>query len=114
MEPTICKREIQPVLCKAAVTFKENEAMRVIDIIVAAPKKNEVRVKVIANALCHTDMYTWSGQDAEGKFPTILGHEATAIVEAIGEGVTGYAIGDLVVPCYTPQCMEWDCIYCQS
>jgi Zn-dependent alcohol dehydrogenase len=55
---------------------------------VAPPKAKEVRVKVIANALCHTDIYTLDGDDPEGIFPSILGHEATAIVESVGEGVT--------------------------
>lgn len=55
---------------------------------VAPPKAGEVRVKVISNALCHTDIYTLDGLDAEGLFPCILGHEATAIVESVGEGVT--------------------------
>jgi Zn-dependent alcohol dehydrogenase len=49
-----------------------------------------VRVRVIANALCHTDVYTLTGCDPEGAFPTILGHEATAVVESVGEGVTEY------------------------
>ena len=52
------------------------------------PKKGEVRVKVIANALCHTDIYTLEGHDPEGLFPVVLGHEATAIVESLGEGVS--------------------------
>ena len=55
---------------------------------------------MIANALCHTDIYTLDGFDSEGKFPCILGHEATAIVESIGEGVTSVAVGDTVIPCY--------------
>ena len=74
----------------------------------------EVRLKVIANALCHTDLYTLSGQDAEGRFPCILGHEAGAIVESIGEGVTSVKVGDKVVPCYTPECRAPECIFCQS
>jgi len=90
------------IKCKAAVAFKANEPLQVIDILVAPPKANEVRVKVIANALCHTDVYTLTGCDPEGAFPTILGHEATAVVESVGEGVTDYKVGDLVVPCYTP------------
>jgi len=49
---------------------------------VAPPKEGEVRIKIIANALCHTDVYTLSGQDPEGKFPSILGHEAGGIVES--------------------------------
>ena len=43
------------------------------------PKAGEVRLKIFANALCHTDLYTLSGQDAEGKFPCILGHEGTTL-----------------------------------
>lgn len=58
-------------------------------------------------------MYTLSGEDPEGLFPCILGHEAGAIVESVGEGVTSVKPGDYVIPCYTPQCKEADCIYCQ-
>ena len=71
-------------------------------------------MRVIANALCHTDVYTWSGQDPEGLFPSILGHEAGAVVEAVGEGVTSLAVGDHIVPGYTPQCSETSCIFCMS
>jgi Zn-dependent alcohol dehydrogenase len=92
----------QVIKCKASVAFKPSEPLQTIEILVAPPKRKEVRVKVIANALCHTDVYTLDGCDPEGKFPCILGHEATAIVESVGEGVTEYQPGDLVVPCYTP------------
>ena len=73
-------------------------------ITVDAPKAGEVRLKIVANALCHTDIYTWSGLDAEGKFPCILGHEAGGIVESVGPGVTSVKVGDKVIPCYTPEC----------
>jgi S-(hydroxymethyl)glutathione dehydrogenase/alcohol dehydrogenase len=73
-----------------------------------------VRVKVISNALCHTDIYTLSGADPEGLFPSILGHEAGAIVESVGAGVTSVSVGDHVVPGYTPQCKESSCIFCKS
>ena len=85
-----------------------------LQIIVDPPKAGEVRLKVICNALCHTDVYTLSGQDPEGLFPSILGHEATAIVEAVGPGVASVAVGDMVVPGYTPQCKGSDCIFCIS
>lgn len=49
-----------------------------------------------------------------GLFPSILGHEAGAIVESVGEGVTSVKVGDHVVPCYTPECRQPDCIFCQS
>ncbi len=61
----------------------------------------------------HT-VYTLSGQDPEGLFPCILGHEAGAIVESVGPGVTSVKPGMYVIPCYTPQCQEAECIYCQS
>lgn len=81
---------------------------------VAPPKAGEVRLRIFANALCHTDLYTLSGQDSEGKFPCILGHEAGGIVESIGEGVTTVKVGDKVIPCYTPECREASCIFCAS
>ena len=102
------------IKCKAAVAWEAKKPLEVVDVLVSPPKKGEVRVKVIANALCHTDIYTLDGHDAEGKFPSILGHEATAIVESVGDGVTSVKTGDIIIPCYTPQCGLYDCIFCQS
>merc|ERR1711998_720497 len=103
--------EPQPITCKAMVAFGVND-LKEEEIIVAPPKAGEVRVKVICNALCHTDIYTLSGADPEGLFPSILGHEAGAVVESVGEGVTSVKPGDKVIPCYTPQCGDPDCIFC--
>ena len=103
----------QPIKCKAAVA-RAVGSLAVEEITVAPPKAGEVRVKVIANALCHTDIYTLDGHDPEGLFPCILGHEAGAIVESVGEGVTSVAPGDHIVPGYTPQCAAPSCIFCQS
>jgi S-(hydroxymethyl)glutathione dehydrogenase/alcohol dehydrogenase len=100
--------------CKAAVAWAPNVPLKVETILVQPPGPGEVRLKVIANALCHTDLYTLSGQDAEGLFPCILGHEAGCIVESIGEGVTSVEVGDKVIPCYTPQCKTKECIFCAS
>ena len=105
---------VEPIICTAMVAFAPNEPLRCERVVVAPPRAGEVRVRVIANALCHTDVYTWSGQDPEGLFPSILGHEAGAIVEAVGEGVTSLAVGDHIVPGYTPQCSETSCIFCMS
>lgn len=102
----------KPIQCKAAVAYAANEPLVVETITVDPPKAGEVRLKIFANALCHTDLYTLSGQDAEGKFPSILGHEAGGIVESVGEGVTTVKVGDKVIPCYTPECR--DCLFCNS
>jgi len=102
------------IKCKAAVAWAANQPLDITEIEVAPPKAGEIRVKVVANALCHTDIYTLEGHDPEGLFPCILGHEATAIVESVGEGVTSVQVGDTIIPCYTPQCGEYDCIFCKS
>jgi S-(hydroxymethyl)glutathione dehydrogenase/alcohol dehydrogenase len=104
----------KPIKCKAMVAFAPKEDLVEEEIWVAPPKAGEVRVKVCANALCHTDVYTQSGQDPEGLFPSILGHEAGAVVVDVGEGVTSVVPGDHVVPAYTPQCCKPTCIFCQS
>lgn len=104
----------KPIVCKAAVAWAPNQPLKVELITVDPPKAGEVRLKIIANALCHTDLYTLSGQDAEGKFPCILGHEAGGIVESVGPGVTSVRVGDKVIPCYTPECQQSSCIFCQS
>jgi S-(hydroxymethyl)glutathione dehydrogenase/alcohol dehydrogenase len=104
----------KPIKCKAMVARGPKQPLTEETITVDPPKAGEVRVKVMANALCHTDIYTLDGNDPEGLFPCILGHEAGCIVESIGEGVTSVSPGDHVIPCYTPQCCEPDCIFCQS
>ena len=106
--------ENKPITCKAMVARAPNEPLTLENITVLPPKPGEVRLKVMANALCHTDLYTLSGSDPEGLFPCILGHEAGCVVESIGVGVTSVKPGDHVIPCYTPQCCETSCIFCQS
>lgn len=86
--------------------------MKIETVEVAPPKAHEVRVKVAYTGVCHTDEYTRSGQDREGVFPVIFGHEGAGIVESIGEGVTNVAVGDHVVLLYTPECGE--CKFCKS
>lgn len=106
--------EGKPIKCKAMVARAAKQPLVLEEITVDPPKAGEVRVKVIANALCHTDIYTLDGFDPEGLFPCILGHEAGAVVESVGEGVSSLQPGDHVIPCYTPQCSKPTCIFCQS
>ena len=104
----------KPIECSAAVAWGPKEPLTHERITVAPPRAGEIRVKVISNALCHTDIYTLDGHDPEGLFPCILGHEAGAVVESVGEGVTSVQVGDHVIPCYTPQCNAPSCIFCAS
>ncbi|CAK7312056.1 Alcohol dehydrogenase class-3 [Vulpes lagopus] len=78
----------QVIKCKAAVAWEAGKPLSIEEVEVAPPKAHEVRIKIIATAVCHTDAYTLSGADPEGSFPVILGHEGAGIVESVGEGVT--------------------------
>ncbi len=97
---------------RAAVAFEAKKPLEIVEVDVAMPKAGEVLLRVVASGVCHTDAYTLSGADPEGIFPSILGHEGGAIVEAIGEGVTSVAVGDHVIPLYTPECRQ--CKFCLS
>ncbi|KNE71827.1 alcohol dehydrogenase class-3 [Allomyces macrogynus ATCC 38327] len=90
------------IKCKAAIAWEAGKPLSIEDVEVAPPKKGEVRIKIVATGVCHTDAYTLSGQDPEGVFPSILGHEGGGIVESVGEGVTSVQPGDFVVPLYIP------------
>jgi NADPH:quinone reductase-like Zn-dependent oxidoreductase len=90
----------KPITCKAAIALAPKQDLVVDMVTVAPPQAGEVRIKIAANALCHTDAYTLSGQDPEGVFPCILGHEAAGVVESVGPGVTSVQPGDTVIPCY--------------
>ena len=103
---------LAPIKCKAAVAWEAGKPLSIETVEVAPPKAGEVRVKIVASGVCHTDAFTLSGEDPEGVFPSILGHEGGGIVEAVGEGVTSLAVGDHVIPLYTPECGE--CKFCKS
>ena len=93
----------KPIQCNAAVAWGPKQPLKNETIVVAPPKAGEVRVKVISNALCHTDIYTLDGHDPEGLFPCILGHEAGAIVESVGPGVTSVKPGEITSSRATPR-----------
>ena len=102
----------QIIKCKAAIAWGPNQPLTIEEVDVMPPQAGEVRVRIIASGVCHTDAYTLSGEDPEGVFPAILGHEGGGIVESIGEGVTSVQVGDHVIPLYTPECGE--CKFCKS
>ncbi|ROL47109.1 Alcohol dehydrogenase class-3 [Anabarilius grahami] len=81
------------IKCKAAVAWEAGKPLSIEEVEVAPPKAHEVRVKIHATGVCHTDAYTLSGSDPEGLFPVILGHEGAGTVESVGEGVTKFKPG---------------------
>ena len=94
----------------AAVAFKAGDPLSIETVTLDGPRAGEVLVEMKATGVCHTDAFTLSGDDPEGAFPAILGHEGAGIVVEIGEGVTSVEVGDHVIPLYTPECRE--CDYC--
>lgn len=97
---------------RAAVAWAPGQPLEITEVDVAPPRAGEVLVRLVATGVCHTDAYTLSGADPEGLFPAILGHEGGGVVEALGEGVSSVAVGDHVIPLYTPECRQ--CRFCLS
>lgn len=97
---------------KAAVAWGPGEPLKMEELDVELPKKGEVLVRIVASGVCHTDAFTLSGDDPEGVFPSVLGHEGGGIVEMVGEGVTSVEVGDHVIPLYTAECGK--CKFCTS
>ena len=95
---------------KAAVAYQAGKPLEIETVQLDGPQTGEVLIEVMATGICHTDAFTLSGDDPEGAFPAILGHEGAGIVREIGAGVTSVAVGDHVIPLYTPECRE--CNYC--
>ncbi len=93
---------------KAAVAFAAGKPLDIVEVDLEGPKAGEVLVEIKATGICHTDAFTLSGNDPEGAFPTILGHEGAGIVVETGPGVTSLKPGDTVIPLYTPECRQCD------
>jgi S-(hydroxymethyl)glutathione dehydrogenase / alcohol dehydrogenase len=97
---------------RAAVAFAAGKPLKIVEIDVAPPQAGEVLVKITHTGVCHTDAFTLSGDDPEGIFPAVLGHEGAGIVVEVGAGVTTLKPGDHVIPLYTAECRE--CKFCLS
>ncbi|HEY7776062.1 MAG TPA: S-(hydroxymethyl)glutathione dehydrogenase/class III alcohol dehydrogenase [Kineobactrum sp.] len=95
---------------RAAVAFGAGQPLEVVDVDLEGPRAGEVLVEMMATGICHTDAFTLSGDDPEGAFPTILGHEGAGIVREVGADVKSLRPGDHVIPLYTPECRE--CSFC--
>ena len=97
---------------RAAVAFAPGKPLEIVEIDVAPPRAREVLVRITHSGVCHTDAFTLCGDDPEGVFPAVLGHEGGGIVVEAGEGVTSVRPGDHVIPLYTAECGQ--CKFCRS
>lgn len=97
---------------RAAVAWEAGKPLSIEEVDLEGPRAGEVMVKLVATGVCHTDAFTLSGADPEGIFPCIMGHEGAGVVVEVGPGVTSVAVGDHVIPLYTPECGK--CKFCLS
>ena len=87
---------------KAAVAHAAGKDLSIETVRLEDPRVGEVLVEIMATGICHTDTVTLFGGDPEGIFPAILGHEGAGVVRGVGAEVTSLAVGDHVIPLYTP------------
>ena len=95
---------------RAAVAVEAGKPLEIHEVDLDGPRAGEVLVEIKATGVCHTDAFTLSGDDPEGAFPAILGHEGAGVVVEVGDGVKSVKPGDHVIPLYTAECRE--CNYC--
>ena len=69
---------------RAAVAVEAAKPLEIIDVALEGPRSGEVLVEIKATGICHTDEFTLSGDDPEGLFPAILGHEGAGVVTEVG------------------------------
>jgi len=101
-----------PIPSRAAVIREQNGAFEVLDVEVDDPRQGEIRVKMVAAGLCHSDHHLVTGDSALPHLPMIGGHEGTGIVEAVGPNTPDWAVGDKVVFSWIPSCGK--CRWCTS
>ncbi|KAL5545256.1 hypothetical protein UlMin_009040 [Ulmus minor] len=104
-----CLKEPQVITCKAAVAWGAGQPLVIEQVEVSPPQHLEIRVKVVSTSLCRSDLTAWESQSI---FPRIFGHEASGIVESVGEGVSEFSEGDHVLTVFTGECQT--CKHCKS
>ncbi|KAF4353108.1 hypothetical protein F8388_016953 [Cannabis sativa] len=106
----LIKTKGELITCKAAVVHGPGEPFVLEEILVEPPQKMEVRIKILFTSICHTDLSAWKGEnESQRAFPRILGHEASGVVESVGEGVSDFEKGDHVVPIFNGECGDCEC-----
>jgi S-(hydroxymethyl)glutathione dehydrogenase/alcohol dehydrogenase len=101
-----------PIPSRAAVIREQNGRFDVLDVEVDDPRQGEIRVKLHAAGLCHSDHHLVTGDSALTHLPMIGGHEGSGTVEAVGPNTKGWEVGDKVVFSWIPTCGK--CRWCNS
>ncbi|XP_021801653.1 alcohol dehydrogenase-like 6 isoform X6 [Prunus avium] len=104
-----CVKQPDVITCKAAVAWEAGKPLVIEEVNVNPPQAMEIRIKVVCTSLCRSDITAWESQAI---FPRIFGHEATGIVESVGQGVTEFTEGDHVLTVFIGECGK--CRQCTS
>ncbi|GAB4842680.1 hypothetical protein Ancab_012656 [Ancistrocladus abbreviatus] len=102
----------QVIICRAAVAWGPGEELVMEEVEVSPPQPMEIRIKVVSTSLCRSDITAWQSQAPTLVFPRIFGHEASGIVESVGEGITEFQEGDHILTLFIGECMT--CKHCCS
>ena len=102
---------------EAAVAYDSDSPFRTTTLGLRAPSTNELRIRIVATSVCHTDLMSKS--KALCAFPIVLGHEGAGVVDAMGGDVRDFEVGDHVVLSYDycgecPACSNDKPSYCSN
>jgi S-(hydroxymethyl)glutathione dehydrogenase/alcohol dehydrogenase len=94
----------QTLRMRACVLREPGRPVAVEEVQLDPPRAGEVRVRVAAAGVCHSDIHLADGRLGDGRWPMVLGHEGAGVIDAVGPGVTGLEVGDHVALCMVPSC----------
>jgi Zn-dependent alcohol dehydrogenase len=97
---------------KSAVCYELGKPLVIDAIAIDAPERSEVKVRLVATGICHSDISLLKGEWGPVPCPLVAGHEGGGIVEEVGEGVTYLKPGDYVVVSPLRSCKQ--CVYCTT
>ncbi|MFH8249333.1 NDMA-dependent alcohol dehydrogenase [Microbacterium sp. B2969] len=101
-----------PITSRAAIVREAPGEFEIADVEVGDPRQNEIRVKMVAAGMCHSDYHMMTGDSVAGYLPMVCGHEGTGVVESVGPNTPGWEVGDAVVFTWIPSCGK--CRWCTT
>ena len=97
---------------KGALLRELNSPWEIEEIEIGEPRAHEIKIRMEAAGMCHSDHHLMTGGIPLGGFPILGGHEGAGVIEELGEGVTDFEVGDHVVLSFIPSCGK--CPSCRS
>jgi len=96
--------DVGTITARGSIAREPNKPAEIEEFTIEAPGAHEVRVRILASGVCHTDLSAKNGVFGTDYFPFLLGHEGAAVIEDVGEGVTNVKAGDHVILAWRAPC----------